>query len=521
MKLRTRAWTLLAALAPAAVHAQQYVSLCDRVGMTEGQEDASAVTTENQVKVAIERLASPQATVAFTVPTPQQLRNLSSGAAGSALSPGNRSAFGAAGSSSPSAPPVHSLPSATILQGKPWAVPRLPQGTAASTSLSGSDSVTRIMADLERTKVRDYASVFGEELVGAIGGGRTVIWPSTSPASARIRMALAILEPRLKQLLQNDTAIIVPGTQGPGPLDPSAPFDGSPLRYDPLRKCYERIAGVTTIGKDGRRAEAFWPNGFREVGLMIRRLSAADRDGNRFQICGFTRVHPEWIVTALHCVARGSGPVTILHDLTPGNAIFLLSRENQTQFALSSCFPDPRRPECPFDHATPHGVPSFPGLPQWQDGIPDEDLAILRIRATPGTPITAPLAWQDPPPTSVVTVAGHGASNVADYSAWKGLQVGWHTAAIAEGRTIRIQTTRGLPESGICAGDSGSPVFAGRFSGLRPESRPLLSVVSAVEIRGRTPTGETCQNAVGRATLLSRHKAWLCEATGKVLGGCR
>lgn len=276
------------------------------------------------------------------------------------------------------------------------------------------------------------------------------------------------------------------GTPVLGPLDPGKGGGGA---GGPVPAVAWSVDKLWT----GRLNEQFNPEGFLEVVALVN----DSRDGN---LCTGTLVAPDLVLTAAHCIAPGDAVTAVVHHEDADQR-----RRCEAAIARKEYIRCTRLKLVPIPHAqvTPH--------PQYKRGEQDHDIALLTFP----TPFTDRRFARVNVANlfSTVTLAGYGRTDlpkaVNDVSQQNYLlEVGWH-----QGRTIPSGTVVswyvsgvGDTQTGACEGDSGGPVYAGRWRGY--EARPRFPELIGVVQGGIQSCSDydSYQTAVAHESI----KTWLC-----------
>jgi secreted trypsin-like serine protease len=277
---------------------------------------------------------------------------------------------------------------------------------------------------------------------------------------------------------------------------------------------------AATAVKAGRRCEAYSPTQFPEV-VQVRRGRGAKSE----LICTGTVIAADWVITAAHCVlgdrataAAASASNTSRYSVLAPFA-YVLSNE------YSHSKTDQER-----DVSRQYAMPSYSGAPRYED-----DVALFKLsRPFPARALQPATLVEPTQISSKITLSGYGISNAEGGSVGY-LNVSWpEEAAADDGRRVTF-----IPSSGtaFCTGDSGGPVFSGRYRGCRaigpggePRPRWLEAVISSFSYRGIiTPAlsmfqqAKVCMDAdlmIAQSLANAKVKHWICTVTENQAQGC-
>ena len=270
-----------------------------------------------------------------------------------------------------------------------------------------------------------------------------------------------------------------------------------------------------------RRCEQYSPSQFSEV-VSIYRADTAVHTAE--QICSGTVIAPNWVVAAAHCVVGTVGAAELAGTAGADQVISDAALRVGAPWALLAQEEDRvRRVQRAIVYRGYAGEPDFQG-----------DLALLELdRPFPEFAVQPAVLVPEGGAAALSTGAGYGVSN-ADGGTVNQFNVFWPLPLAIGSHTLTFTPTDG---SAFCKGDSGGPIFAGRYRGCRPnqaggEPRPrvLQGVISAFNFDGRTTPAvsamewaSVCMRAdlmIATSLAAGEHRTWVCSITDRKVGGC-
>ena len=274
---------------------------------------------------------------------------------------------------------------------------------------------------------------------------------------------------------------------------------------------------------NGRRCEDYSPTQFPEVVQILTVEGHTDT-----LKCTGTVIADDWVVTSAHCL--------IGNRAATSNEKSNCSEDKATPISVLAPFAYVLSSE--YTHSASDQLrnisrqcilPSYSGAPRF-----DDDLALLQLaRPFPERAVQPATIVSGAEVSKITTMAGYGVSDAEDGSLGY-LNVNWPTVANDDGDVISLTPTDG---TAFCSGDSGGPMFAGRYRGCKvsdaagePRPRLLQAVASRFSYKGVIkPVISTFEQAkicmaADKMILVSvanpHVKGWICAVTANKAQGC-
>lgn len=317
----------------------------------------------------------------------------------------------------------------------------------------------------------------------------------------------------------------VPASSSTSFLDENSGLTDCQIPFEALRarspNCQNRVSLA------GRRCEQYSPSQFPEV-VSINTGS---------QLCSGTLISNTWVITAAHCFG-GNAPASSQARLQNGDWTIPLAALAQTHIYLENAVTLSNKADQTRTTTKVVGYRNYGGLNSAPPFI--GDIALVELSSPfPDSAVQPAMLAQRGDFNQAVTLAGFGYSN-AEGGTFDQFNVTW---PITTGRPSTVGQFSFDPSAGntgkdaFCEGDSGGPVFAGRYRGCKtgdrpPERRPrLLQGLISYLAPGDLGTGNAATrraNACMSSNLMAMQdltnadtRRWICTTTSNAAGNCR